>query len=71
MGRGASVVKQYVIVSGSCLASLLAGGSLVHAVLKPDLALDVTVPEVLGGGSSTTPTSEAVSRGANSEEAAK
>jgi len=34
-------VGQYVLVASSSFASLIAGASLVHYILKPDLSLPV------------------------------
>mmetsp|Transcript_1590 Transcript_1590/g.3700 ORF Transcript_1590/g.3700 Transcript_1590/m.3700 type:complete len:80 (+) Transcript_1590:246-485(+) len=42
MGLG-YVVKQYVVVGTGCLVSLFAGASTVHALLRPDLSLNVDV----------------------------
>jgi len=34
-----TIAKQYLVVGGSCFASLLAGASVVHRLLAPDLDL--------------------------------
>mmetsp|Transcript_2724 Transcript_2724/g.9559 ORF Transcript_2724/g.9559 Transcript_2724/m.9559 type:complete len:87 (+) Transcript_2724:240-500(+) len=51
---------RYVIIYAAGLASMLAGASVVHAIMKPDLTLpEVPTPDIGGAGGKVTPVAEA------------